>query len=104
MINNGIDIQSPSGTSVCSVGEGQIMFIDWFRSYGKTVMIEHGGGMRSIYSHLGDVYVEVGQMVKNRQVIAQVGSTGSLEGPKLHFEIRQGAKAIDPETWLSRKR
>ena len=104
VINNGIDIQSPAGASVFSVGEGQIMFIDWFRSYGKTVMIEHGGGMRSIYSHLGDVYVEVGQMVRNRQVIAQVGSTGSLEGPKLHFEIRQGAKAIDPETWLSTKR
>jgi len=102
VINNGIDIQARAGDNVLSVSQGAVRFVDWYRSYGKTVMVDHGAGMYSIYSHLGEVFVELGDFVNTGQAIASVGSTGSLEGPMLHFELRDGMKAVDPLLWLSR--
>ncbi|MEA2062340.1 MAG: peptidoglycan DD-metalloendopeptidase family protein [Gemmatimonadota bacterium] len=104
VINNGIDIKVPAGEDVTSVGNGMVMYVEWFRTYGKTVMVDHGASMMSLYTHLGQIFVEVGQRVYSDQVIARVGSTGSLEGPKLHFEIRRNSKAINPIPWLKKRR
>ncbi len=102
VINNGIDIRANEGDRVVSVGGGTVMRVEWYRSYGKMVMIDHGGGVYSLYTHLSDVSVTGGAQVTEGQTIARVGSTGSLEGPLLHFEIREGARAVDPRTWLKR--
>ncbi len=102
VINNGIDIQANEGESVKCVGGGAVMRVEWYRSYGKMVMVDHGGGVYSLYTHLSDVFVTEGAQVTEGQVIAKVGSTGSLEGPLLHFEIREGARAVDPRAWLKR--
>ncbi|HUU30458.1 MAG TPA: peptidoglycan DD-metalloendopeptidase family protein [archaeon] len=103
IINNGIDIKAEYGENVVSVAEGSVVLVEWYRSYGKTVFIYHGAGMYSSYTHLGDVFVDVGDFVSGGQKIASVGSTGSLEGPMLHFEIREGAKTVDPMLWLAKK-
>ncbi|MBN2289172.1 MAG: peptidoglycan DD-metalloendopeptidase family protein [Candidatus Glassbacteria bacterium] len=103
VISNGIDIQTQAGQEVRSVGDGLVMFVEWYRTYGKTVMVDHGAGMYSLYTHLGEVYVEVGEMVGAGQVIALVGSTGSLEGPMLHFELRNRSKSVDPLLWLRKR-
>ena len=103
VINNGIDIRAGAGQDVSAVGDGLVMFVEWYRTYGKTVMVDHGAGMYSLYTHLGEIYVENGDMVNSGQTIALVGSTGSLDGPMLHFEIRNGAKALDPLTWLRKR-
>ncbi|RLB12270.1 MAG: hypothetical protein DRG82_17255, partial [Deltaproteobacteria bacterium] len=103
IINNGIDIKAEIGEDVFSVADGSVIWAEWYRSYGKTVIIDHGAGMYSLYTHLGDVFVEVCDFVNEGQVIARVGSTGSLEGPMLHFEIRNGVKAVDPMLWLSKR-
>lgn len=102
VINNGIDIRAVEGENVLSVGGGTVMRVEWYRSYGKMVMIDHGGQVYSLYTHLNDIFVAPGDVVREGQVIANVGQTGSLEGPLLHFEIREGARAVDPRTWLRR--
>ncbi|MEA1997408.1 MAG: peptidoglycan DD-metalloendopeptidase family protein, partial [Gemmatimonadota bacterium] len=103
VINNGIDIKADYGENVLTVADGMVMYVDWYRSYGKTIMVDHGQGMYSLYTHLGEVFVSVGDFIAEGRTIARVGSTGSLEGPMLHFEIRNGAKAINPMLWLSKK-
>ena len=64
--------------------------------YGKYVVIDHGNGFQSLYAHCSDIYVSVGQMVKQGDVIAAVGSTGWSTGPHLHFEIRKDGTRVDP--------
>ncbi len=102
VINNGIDIQAPAGRPVMAVADGAVRVVDWYRSYGKMVMVDHGGGMYSLYCHLGEIFVKEGEPVTRGQAIASVGSTGSLDGPVLHFEIREGMKAVDPIKWLGK--
>jgi septal ring factor EnvC (AmiA/AmiB activator) len=103
VINNGVDIRAPRGTSIKVVEAGTIQYVDWYGAYGKTVIVDHRGGHYSIYSHLEDVRVKQGQKVARSAVIGTVGDTGSLDGPKLHFEIRKGGKAVDPITWLRKR-
>jgi len=102
--NNGIDIRAKSGTPVHSVAKGKVVYNDRFLGYGNVVLIDHGKGYYSLYAHLRDVNVNVGDMVDKDQVIGTVGDTGSLEGPKLHFEIRKNGKPIDPIPFLKNKR
>ena len=103
VINNGIEISSPEGDQVSTVASGSVVMAEWYLAYGKTVMIDHGSSMYTIYAHLGEVYVNKGDFVKDGDVIATVGSTGSLEGPMLYFELRDGARPVDPRTWLGRR-
>ena len=103
VINNGIEISAPEGDQVSTVASGSVVMAEWYLAYGKTVMIDHGSSMYTIYAHLGEVYVNKGDFVKDGDVIATVGSTGSLEGPMLYFELRDGARPVDPRTWLGRR-
>lgn len=102
VINNGIEIKAEEGTDVRSVGSGSVVMADFYRSYGKMVLLNHGSGMYTIYAHLGEVFVQEGDFVAEGQSIATVGSTGSLEGPMLYFELRDGPRAVDPLKWLGR--
>jgi septal ring factor EnvC (AmiA/AmiB activator) len=103
VISNGIDIRAPRGTPIKAVESGTVQFVDWYGAYGKTIILDHQGGHYSIYSHLDDVNVKPGQKVAKGVVIGTVGDTGSLDGPKLHFEIRKGGRAVDPITWLRKR-
>ncbi|HET9481950.1 MAG TPA: peptidoglycan DD-metalloendopeptidase family protein [Candidatus Polarisedimenticolia bacterium] len=100
VMNNGIDIAAPRGTPVRSVGAGEVAFVDWNGGYGLMVILDHEGGYYSIYAHLENAAVTVGQRVAEGAVIGAVGESGSLTGPRLHFEIREGGRAVDPIAWL----
>jgi septal ring factor EnvC (AmiA/AmiB activator) len=99
-VRNGIDIVAPVGTSVSAVYEGQVVYASWFQGYGKLLILQHPGNVHSLYGYLSDFQVEVSDRVVRGTPIAWVGDTGSLEGPRLYFEIRAQGRPEDPEKWL----
>jgi len=96
----GVAFEAPLGTPVQAVAAGRVRFAGWFRGYGRLVILDHGDGYFTVSGHLDELDVEVGDWLQARQVIGTVGETGSLSGPSLYFEIRQGAQALDPRDWL----
>jgi septal ring factor EnvC (AmiA/AmiB activator) len=102
-MNNGVDISASSGAPIVAVAAGTCEFVDWIDSFGKCVILNHGGGYYTLYAHVADTNVSQGQKIGRGQVIASVGDTGSLDGYVCHFEIRKGRGALDPAEWLSRK-
>jgi septal ring factor EnvC (AmiA/AmiB activator) len=103
IVNNGIDIRAARGTRVRAVEAGKVVYVDWYGGYGLTIIVDHDGGYYSLYAHLDRAQVSINQQVARGGVVGTVGESGSLEGPKLHFEIRQGVRAIDPVGWLRRR-
>ena len=100
--NDGIDVEAPLGTGVRAIMKGKVVYADWFRGYGKLLIVDHGSGFTSLYSHLGDFSVRVGDAVKEGQTLGSVGDTGYVAAPTLHFEMRQDGIAVNPEPWLKR--
>ncbi len=99
-VRNGIEIEAPVGTVVSAVYEGRVVYAAWFQGYGRLLILEHPGNVHSLYGYLSDFDVEVGDRVVRGDPIARVGDTGSLEGPRLYFEIRVQGQPEDPEDWL----
>lgn len=100
VLNAGIDIGATKGTGVAAAAGGEIAHIAWLRGYGSFIIIDHGGGFYTLYAHLDEIDVELGQLVFPGEKIGTVGESGSLSGPKLHFELRKGKEQLDPESWL----
>jgi septal ring factor EnvC (AmiA/AmiB activator) len=100
--NNGIDIGAAAGSPIRVVADGKVAFRDWLAGYGNFVVVNHGGGYYTLYAHAADFSVTVGQVVSSGDVIGHVGETGSIDGTKLHFEIRRESQSIDPTRWLAR--
>ena len=99
--NNGIDISATLGTPVQAVAKGSVEYTsDDFASYGPIVILNHGDGYFTLYAHLSEILVSVGQTITAGQIVGRVGDTGSLKGPILHFEVRKGGTALNPEDWL----
>jgi len=99
--NIGIDIKAEFGESVRAVAGGVVTAITWQRGRGNIVIINHMGGYFTVYTHLSQILVQMDQQIELGQVIGNVGDTGSLHGPMLHFEIWKSKQALNPEDWLS---
>lgn len=97
---NGIDIDVAEGTSIVAVASGQVLYTGWFRGYGNLIIVDHGGEYYTLYAHAADIRVAEGEDVKQGQAIGTVGDTGSLQGPRLYFEVRHAGKPQDPAQWL----
>jgi murein hydrolase activator len=100
-LNYGIDIKATDDFDVKCVAEGVVSVIDWIPGYGSVVIVTHKGDYRTVYSHLGELFVNEGDVLKTGSVIGKVSE--SLQGYILHFEIWNSRKNQDPASWLARK-
>jgi murein DD-endopeptidase MepM/ murein hydrolase activator NlpD len=99
--HGGIDIGAPEGTPFFAARDGTVTFAGRAGGYGNLVVVAHADGSESRYAHARDLAnVRPGDVVKAGDRLGSVGSTGRSTGPHLHFEVRQGGKAVDPSPWL----
>lgn len=102
---NGMGIGAPIGTSVKVIADGEVVFAEPAGTYGRMLIVQHGGGAYSIYASLAEFRVQKGAQVKKGDVIATVGQADPDKPPLLHLEIRpQGQRPVDPLEWLRRQR
>lgn len=99
--HTGVDFLAPIGTIVGSTAAGQVTVATWDPSYGNWVEINHGGGYRSRYAHLDEIWVREGEWVQSNAYIGTVGNTGNSSGAHLHFEIIIDGQAVNPLAWLN---
>lgn len=99
-MHTGIDIAAPSGTPIVSAQNGTVISAGWLGGYGLTVMVDHGGGIVTLYAHNSSITVSTGQQVSKGQTISLMGSTGNSTGPHLHFEVRKNGDYVDPLPWI----
>ena len=100
-VQSGLLIAADSGTSVLSAAEGKVVYADTYQSYGPMVILDHGSGYFSLYTHLRSFQVAKGQILRQGEPMGTVGDT--LDGPRLGFEIRYQAQPLDPQKWLKQK-
>jgi septal ring factor EnvC (AmiA/AmiB activator) len=96
----GWDIAAPFGSNVTAVFDGVVVYADWMRGYGLTAIVDHGGGVLTIYAHASLLMVSAGDRVVRGQTLGKVGDTGSLRGAFLYFELRVDGEPSDPADWL----
>jgi murein DD-endopeptidase MepM/ murein hydrolase activator NlpD len=98
--HSGMDFGADTGTTIRSAAAGVVIYAAWYGGYGNAVIVDHGGGITTLYGHAEGFYVAEGATVQKGQPIATVGSTGFSTGPHLHFEVRQNGEPIDPVPYL----
>jgi septal ring factor EnvC (AmiA/AmiB activator) len=101
--NPGIDIKGQPGSSIKSIMNGVVTTITYIRGYGTTIIVDHGGGFYTVYSHVTNIQTDVDSEIRAGDVIAYMGDSGSINGSKLHFEIWGKGQKLDPELWLRKK-
>ena len=102
--HDGIDIAAPAGTPVRAARGGRVLYSDELRGYGNIVIIEHGDGYATVYAHNQDNTILVGTIVRQGDVIGEVGETGETSQPNLHFEVRKDNVARNPLYYLPPRR
>lgn len=98
---NGIEIQAEMGSEIRAVLPGKVLYADWFKGFGNIIIIDHGGHVFTVSGYCSQLLKKAGEEVAQGEVIALVGSAGSLKGPCLYFEVRHQGKAQDPMNWIS---
>ena len=94
--HHGIDINCNTGTDVRSPGNGKVVAVERQAGFGLVVEIDHGFGYKTIFAHLSDTTVKIGQKIKRGQVIAKSGNSGLSSGPHLHYEVHHNGISLDP--------
>ena len=100
-LHAGIDVAAPTGTPILAAADGLIIYSGWMGGYGNVVVIDHGGGVSTLYGHQSRRLTAVGDSVAQGDPIGEVGSTGHSTGAHLHFEVRERGTPVDPIPYLS---
>lgn len=100
-LHTGTDIAAPIGTSFIAANDGVVVKAGWNNAYGNMVMINHGGGVSTLYAHGSQILVQVGQEVKRGEEVLKVGSTGYSTGPHAHFEVRINGQYVNPIPYIT---
>lgn len=95
-----LDIAAPYGTSIVATADGRVEFAGYRSGYGRTVVINHGYGIKTLYAHCSTIKVKYGQNVVRGQIIATIGDSGVATGPHLHYEIQVSGVAVNPFKYL----
>jgi murein DD-endopeptidase MepM/ murein hydrolase activator NlpD len=100
--NDGVNIAASEGVSVGAAAKGRVAFVGTnIKSFGKLVLVKHDGGIITAYAHLGNISVKAGEIVTAGQSIGTIGTSGRVDNPQLHFEIRKSRQPIDPRSLIS---
>jgi len=99
-LHAGMDFAVDYGTPIVAAGSGSVIFSGWYGGYGYAVIVDHGGGITTLYAHADELLVSEGTWVNGGTIIAKVGSTGYSTGPHLHFEVREDGEPVDPRGYL----
>lgn len=100
--HKGVDLATDTGSDICAASAGTVELSQYSSSYGYYMIIDHGGGLKTLYAHCSELLKQVGETVNSGEVIAKVGSTGRSTGPHLHFEVRLNGNNLNPEWLISR--
>jgi murein DD-endopeptidase MepM/ murein hydrolase activator NlpD len=98
--HKGVDISAPTGTPVRVTADGIVVFSDFESGYGRMVKVDHGDGMVTCYAHLSRSYVQPGQELRRGEFLGEVGTTGRVTAPHLHYEVRMNGNPVNPYPYL----
>ena len=98
--HSGLDIGGDYGMPIYAAASGTVIYAGWISGYGNAVIIDHGGGITTLYGHNDSLNVSEGENVAQGQVIAMCGSTGNSTGPHCHFEVRENGEPVSPYGYL----
>ena len=101
ILHTGVDMAAPEGTPIHVAASGVVVSAGWIDGYGNATIVDHGGGMATLYGHQSALLVSAGQRVTQGQTIGRVGCTGSCTGPHLHFEVRVNGTPVNPVNYVA---
>lgn len=99
-VHTGIDIPGKEGEIIIAAADGKVVFSEYEGGYGKTIIIDHGNNLATVYAHCSELLVEENDEITSGTAIAKVGMTGASTGPHLHFEVRKNGEAVDPSDYF----
>jgi septal ring factor EnvC (AmiA/AmiB activator) len=99
----GIEIRATEGSLIHAVMQGTVVYADWLKGYGLVIILDHANGFFSLYAHASKILTAVGAQVTANQAIGETGDTGMTKENTLYFELREGAEAVDPLQWLTKR-
>ena len=100
-LHTGVDIAAPIGADFVAANDGGVVKAEYNAAYGNMVILDHGGGVQTLYAHGSQIMVQVGQEVKTGDVVLKVGSTGYSTGPHAHFEVRINGVVTNPIEYIT---
>ncbi len=100
-LHTGVDIGAPMGTTFIAANDGVVTYAGWNNAYGKMVIVDHGGGINTLYAHGSEILVNVGDVVYQGDAVLKVGSTGYSTGPHAHFEVRVNGEYVQPLDYIT---
>lgn len=104
VLNIGIEIRPLSSSKIKAVYSGDVIFADYYKGYGKLVIIQHSRDLYTFYGHCDKIFKKIGDSIMVGEVIANAGDTGSTYGKSLYFAIRKKMKFENPMVWLHKRR